>query len=222
MNSTTTTMKTTKGVKRSRAEIVKEVVPVEGGKVHGVTFDGKLVWYAIDDEIVGFDPGTNEVVKRLAVPARAGTAFDGRYLYQLAAAEILVVDPSDGRVVRKLPAPGKGNDSGLAYADGYLWVGQWRDARIHQIDVKTGEIVKTLTSDRFVTGVSCVEGVLWHGVSNDGPPAELRRLAKDGTVEEILTFDEGVHVAGIEGDGKGAFWCGGEKGKLRLVRRAAS
>jgi hypothetical protein len=162
------------------------------------------------------------VVKRLEVPADAGTAFDGQHLYQLAADQILVVDPSDGRVIRKLPAPGKGKDSGMAYADGYLWVGQWRDAKIHQIDAKTGEIVKTLTSDRFVTGVSCVDGALWHGVSDDGAPSELRRLSQDGTVEEVITFEEGVHVAGIEGNGKGAFWCGGEAGKLRLVRQAAS
>jgi outer membrane protein assembly factor BamB len=222
MTQTTTPLKTTKTVKKSRAEIVKEVVPIAGGKVHGVTFDGKLVWYARDDEIVGFDPEKNEVVRRLAVPAKAGTAFDGEHLYQLAGGEILVVQPADGRVVRKLPAPGKGEDSGMAYADGYLWVGQWRDAKIHQIDAKTGDIVKTLSSDRFVTGVSCVDGAIWHGVSDDGKPSELRRLASDGTVEEIIAFEEGVHLAGVEGDGKGAFWCGGEAGKLRLVRRSAS
>lgn len=220
MNEATTTMK--KAVKRSRAEIVKELVPVAGGKVHGVTFDGKLVWYARNDEIVGVDPETSEVVKRLAVPAHAGTAFDGKNLYQIAGDQILVVDPSDGRVVRKLPAPGKGKDSGLAYADGCLWVGQYRDAKIHQIDAKTGEIRKTLRSDRFVTGVCCVDGAIWHGVSDDEAPAELRRLAPDGSVEEVIAFDETVHVAGIESDGKGGFWCGGEAGKLRLIRRARS
>jgi outer membrane protein assembly factor BamB len=210
---------TTNGVQKTKATIVKELVPIAGGKIHGVTFDGKLVWYARDAEIVGFDPDTNEVVKRLAVPANAGTAFDGEHLYQIAGTDILVVDPSDGRVLRKLPTPsGKGDDSGMAYADGYLWIGQWRSSKIHQIDAKTGEIVKTLACDRFVTGVSCVDGAIWHGASDDGKPSELRRLSADGEVEEILTFEEGVHVAGVEGDGKGGFWCGGEGGKLRLVR----
>jgi outer membrane protein assembly factor BamB len=221
MNAATmTTTKAPKNTKKSRAEIVKEVIPIPGGKVHGVTFDGKLVWYARDTEIVGFDPDTNEVVQRLAIPAESGTAFDGKHLYQLAAGKIRVISPSDGRVIRELPAPpGKANDnSGMAYADGYLWVGQWRNAKIHQIDAKTGEVVKTLSSDRFVTGVSCVDGAVWHGVSNDGSPSELRRLAQDGTVEEVITFEEGVHVSGVESNGKGAFWCGGEAGKLRLVR----
>jgi hypothetical protein len=210
--------------KTSTAEILREYTPIPGGKVHGVTFDGKLVWYAHDDAIIGFDPETEKVVSRLPVPADAGTAFDGENLYQLAEDQILVVRPADGKVLRRLPAPGKGKDSGMAWADGYLWVGQYRDAKIHQIDAKTGEIVKTLTSDRFVTGVSCVDGVLWHGVSDDGTgPSELRRLGPDGRVEETLVFPEPtMHVAGIESDGNGNFWCGGEEGKLRLVRKARS
>src|SRR5205085_12361631 len=96
----------------SRAVVDKELVL--GGKVHGVTFDGKLVWYASDDAIVGVDPQAEKVAKRLPVKADAGTAFDGTHLYQLADKKILVVDPEDGRVVRELPAPAKGNDTGMA------------------------------------------------------------------------------------------------------------
>jgi hypothetical protein len=203
----------------TEAEIVREYGPFGEGGVHGVTFDGKLVWFARDHELVAFDPETEKVVRRLDVPADAGTAFDGEHLYQLAEAEILVIQPADGRIVRKIPAPGKGLDSGMAWADGYLWVGQYRAAKIHQIDAKTGEIVKTLSSDRFVTGVSCVDGALWHGVSDDGGPPELRRLAADGSIEETLTVNGATHVAGVESDRKGAFWCGGEAGKLRLVRK---
>jgi hypothetical protein len=202
-----------------KARIVQEHVPIPGGKVHGVTFDGTLVWYARDAEIVGFDPETKEVKRRLAVPADAGTAFDGENLYQLADEEILVVRPSDGKVMRRIPAPGP--SSGMAWADGYLWVGQFRASKIHKIDAKTGAIVKTLSSDRFVTGVSVVDGKLWHGVSDDGP-SEIRRLADDGSVEEAIVFqDPTMHLAGIEGDGRGGFWCGGESGKLRYVRAAS-
>src|SRR4051794_26565969 len=91
------------------AEVLREYVPFEGSRVHGVTFDGKLVWYARDDELVAFDPQGEKVVRRHPVPgARSGTAFDGTHLYQLAGDEIVVVDPADGRVVRTLPAPAKG------------------------------------------------------------------------------------------------------------------
>ncbi len=206
---------------KGRARIDKEYTP--GGKVHGVTFDGKLVWYARDTEIAGVDPETGEVVRRIAVRADAGTAFDGEHFYQLAEDKIFVVRHSDGQVVRELPAPGKGIDSGMAWADGYLWVVQYEQRKIHKVDAKTGEIVKTLSTDRFVTGVTCVDGALWHGVSDESGPAELRRLAPDGSVEESIVFDDPkVFVSGIESDGKGGFWCGGEAGKLRHVKKSAA
>lgn len=205
----------------AEAEIVREYGPFGEGGVHGVTFDGKLVWFARDNELVAFDPDSEKVVRRFKVPADAGTAFDGTHLYQLADGDILVIDPKDGRVLRKIPAPGKGTDSGMAWADGYLWVGQYRASKIHQIDAKTGEIVKTLSSDRFVTGVSVVDGALWHGVSDDAAPPELRRLAADGTIEEVLTVPGTTHIAGVESNGKGAFWCGGAAGKILLVKKKA-
>jgi hypothetical protein len=205
---------------RSEAEVVHEYVPIQGSRVHGVTFDGKLVWYARDGELVAFDPERAKVVTQHAVPAaKAGTAFDGEHLYQLANDEIMVVRPADGRIVRKLPAPPKGHCSGMAWADGYLWIGQIDGgSRIHKVDAKTGEVVKTLRSDRFVTGVSFVEGALWHGASNDDKPCEIRRLASDGTVEEVLVPPV-RSISGMEGTGDGNFWCGGENGTLRLVRR---
>jgi hypothetical protein len=203
---------------RSTAEIVREFQPLDEGRIHGVTFDGKHVWFARDGELVAFDPGTERVVRRLTIPkANAGTAFDGQHLYQLAEGQILVVDPTDGRVVRTLPAPGKGQDSGLAWGDGYLWVGEFRAAKIHKVDARTGEVVKTLSSDRFVTGVSCVDGALWHAVAFDDKPCELRRLSPDGTVEQALEVPvDGI--GGVEATRDG-FWCAGTGGKLRLVAR---
>ena len=183
-----------------------------------MTFDGHLVWFARNDEVVAFDPESEKVVRRLAVPsADAGTAFDGEHLYQLAKGEILVLDPSDGRVLRRFPAPADGLASGMTWADGYLFIGQFRESRIHKVDAKTGQVLKTLTSDRYVTGVSWVDGAVWHAVSFDGMPCELRRVTADGTVAESLRVPVS-EISGIEGTRDGDFWCGGEKGTLRLVR----
>jgi outer membrane protein assembly factor BamB len=211
---------TNEGARHEDAEVVRECVPfADRGGVHGVTFDGKLVWFARNDEVVAFDPDSEKVVRRLRVPsANAGTAFDGEHLYQLAQGEILVLDPADGRVVRRFRAPADGLSSGMTWADGYLFIGQFRESRIHKVDAKTGEVVKTLTSDRYVTGVSCVDGVVWHAASFDGKPCELRRVAADGTVEERLRVPVDT-ISGMEGTRAGDFWCGGEKGTLRLVRR---
>jgi hypothetical protein len=204
-------------VSKPSVEIAREFVPIDRSQIHGVTFDGTLVWFARDDELVAFDPVAERVTRRLRVPgARAGTAFDGTHLYQLAGETILVLDPSDGRVVRKLPAPNRGENSGMAWSDGFLWIGQYRAAKIHKLDATTGELLKTLSSDRFVTGVSCVDGALWHAVSGDGE-CELRRLAPDGSVEEAWAVAVPA-IAGMEGTGDG-FWCAGEQGKLRYLRK---
>lgn len=147
-------------------------------------------------------------------------AFDGEHLYQLAAGFILVIRPSDGRVLRSMPAPGKGDDSGMAYADGYLWIGQYRASKINQVDARTGEVVKTLSSDRWVTGVSCFGGAVWHATDRgEDRPSELRRLAADGSVTLSSTLPEGIGVSGLEAAGDGSFWCGGgPSGKLRRVK----
>ena len=202
-----------------KAEIVREYGPFEGiDDVAGLTFDGDRVWFAAGGKIVALDPASGKLVRELAVAGHAGTAFDGRHLYQIAEDRIQKVDPVTGDVLASIPAPGRGGDSGLTWAEGSLWVGHYRERKIYEIDPATGQIRRTITSDRFVTGVSCVDGALWHGAVGDGKPSELRRLAPDGSVEEVLTVPVSA-IAGVEGTGDGSFWCAGEKGKLRLVRR---
>ncbi len=205
------------------AEVVRQYVPfADRAYIHGVTFDGQRVWFSRDGELVAFDAAAGRVVGRLPVPAAdAGTTFDGKHLYQLCKGEIVVVDPVDGRIVRRLRAPDEGLASGMAWAEGRLFVGQFRGACIHELDAQTGEIVKTIASDRCVTGVCLVEGELWHAAAYDGKPSELRHVAPDGGVAETWRVPVEV-ISGIEASGDGGFWCAGEKGTLRLVRRHAA
>jgi glutamine cyclotransferase len=99
-------------------------------------------------------------------------------------------------------------------------VGQYRDRRIHQIDPETGAILRTIESKRFVTGVTWVDGELWHGTW-EGDESDLRRVdPRTGEVLETLEMPAGVRVSGLESDGGDQFFCGGGKsGKLRAVRR---
>ena len=151
-----------------------------------------------------------------------GAALKAHCDHKLAEAEARIdkIDPATGQVLASIPAPGNGNDSGLAWAEGSLWVGQYRDRRIHQIDPETGAVKRTIESNRFVTGVTWVEGELWHGTW-EGDESELRRIhPESGAVLERLTLPEGVGVSGLESDGADLFWCGGGgSGKLRAVRR---
>src|SRR5262245_2821348 len=204
-----------------RAEIIREYGPYPGiNDVGGVTFDGTQVWFAGGESIVALNPKSGALVRELPVPAEAGTAFDGKYLWQIADARIQKVDPRSGEVVATIPAPANGRDSGLTWAEGTLWVGEYRARKIHQIDAKTGAILRTIESDRFVTGVSWVNGELWHGTL-ENEQSELRHVDPEtGEVLERLEMPAGVAVSGLEGDGGGVFYCGGtSSGKVRAVRK---
>jgi glutamine cyclotransferase len=208
-------------MKRSTAEIVREYGPFPGASsVNGVTYDGEHVWFASGDKLNAFDPESGNPVHAIDVASHAGTAFDGKHLYQIAEAQILKVDPKTGRVVSSIPAPGSGCDSGLTWAEGTLWVGQYRDRKIVQIDPDSGKILRTIESNRFVTGVSWVDGELWHATS-EGGESEVRRVdPQTGEVLEQLEMPEGVQISGLESDGRDRFFCGGQKtGKIRVVRR---
>jgi len=161
--------------------------------------------------------------RSIAVAAQAGTAFDGQHLFQIADGRIQKIDPVSGDVLATIPAPGGGGDSGLAWAEGTLWVGQHRARKIHQIDPETGAILRTIESNRFVTGVTWVDGELWHGTW-EGDESDVRRIdPRTGEVLEQLDMPDGVHVSGLESDGGDQFFCGGEKtGKIRAVRRPKS
>jgi streptogramin lyase len=206
---------------RSAAKILREYGPYDGApRVNGVTFDGAHVWFASGDKIHAFDPKDGTVAREIAAPqASAGTAFDGRYLYQLAESRIDKIDPKTGKVVASIPAP-NGGGSGLTWAEGKLWIGQYQDRKILEIDPETGAVLRTVASNRHVTGVSWVDGELWHATW-EADESTLRRVdPRDGTVLEELAMPEGVGISGLESDGKDAFFCGGgTSGKVRVVAR---
>ena len=210
-------------MKRAAAEILREYGPFPGADaVHGVTYDGRQIWFASGDKLNALDPASGRPVRSLDVAAHAGTAFDGRHLFQIAEDCIRKIDPETGRVLHTIPSPG-GSDSGLAWAEGTLWVGQYRDRRIHQVDPETGAVLRTIESNRFVTGVTWVDGELWHGTW-EGEESELRRLdPATGEVLDSLEMPAGMAVSGLESDGGDQFFCGGgPSGKVRAVRRPAA
>lgn len=210
-------------VKASPAEVLQEYGPFPDVEtVAGVTHDGQRVWFASGDNLRSLDPHSGKLERSISVPAHAGTAFDGQYLYQIGESIIQKIDPSSGEVLSTIPAPGNGGDSGMAWADGSLWVGEYRARKIHQVDPATGAVLRTLSSNRFVTGVTWVDGQLWHGTwEAESTYSELRRIdPQSGEVLEQLDMPEGMHVSGLEADGADRFYCGGgNSGKVRAVRR---
>lgn len=208
-------------MKRSAAEIVREHGPFPGVQdVGGVTYDGQHVWFASGDKLNAIDPESGKTVRSIDIAAHAGTAFDGEHLFQIAENRIHKIDPKSGRVLATIPAPGNGGDSGLAWAEGTLWVGHYRERKIYQIDPQTGAILRTIESNRFVTGVTWVDDELWHATW-EGDESELRRVdPQSGEVLERVSMPAGAGISGLESDGRDRFFCGGgNSGKVRTVRR---
>jgi glutamine cyclotransferase len=205
------------------AEIVREYGPFAGSpKVNGVSHDGRRVWAALGATLMAFDPESGETTRMIDHAADAGTAFDGRYLWQIAESRIDKIDPASGSVVASIPVPG-GSGSGLAWAEGSLWIGQYRGKQIKQLDPATGAVLRTIESNRFVTGVTWVDGELWHGTW-EGDESEIRRVdPQSGAVLDRLAMPPGTAVSGLESDGADLFYAGGgSSGKVRAVRRSKS
>ena len=206
---------------KAAATILREYGPFPGiDHVRGVSYDGRNVWVAGGDRLLAVDPDDGTPVRTIDVACHAGTAFDGKHLFQIAEDRIQKIDPDTGQVLDSIPAPGGGADSGLAWAEGTLWVGQYRDRKIHQIDPRTGKILRTIHSNRFVTGVTWVDGELWHGTW-EGDESELRRIdPATGDVLEQLEMPAGVVVSGLESDGGERLFCGGgNSGRVRSVAK---
>jgi glutamine cyclotransferase len=210
-------------MKHSNAQILREYGPFPGvDQVHGLTFDGRHVWFASGDRLNALDPASGEVVRSIDVAAHAGTAFDGRHLFQIAEDRIQKIDPETGNVISSIPAPGGGGDSGLAWAEGALWVGQHRGRKIHQVDPDTGAVIRTIEANRFVTGVSWVDGELWHATL-DGDGSDVRRIDPEtGEVLEKLDMPPDMRVSGLESDGGDQFFTGGAPSFCSMGRASSA
>ncbi|MBU6955563.1 PQQ-binding-like beta-propeller repeat protein [Hahella sp. HN01] len=209
-------------MKPKTAQIIDEYGPFpDVDAVHGVSYDGRRIWFASGDRLNALDPTSGERVKALDVIANAGTAFDGKHLYQITDDSICKIDPDNGHRLATIPAPDGGCCSGLAWAEGRLWVGQYKNRRIHQLDPDTGEILSTIESNRFVTGVTWLDGELWHGTW-EGEESELRRVDHhNGNVLESISMPPDIGVSGLESNGRDRFYCGGgNSGKVRVVLKA--
>ena len=207
-------------MKHAPAEILREYGPFPGAdRVAGVTYDGQNVWFASGDRLNAFHPESGDAVRTIDVAAHAGTTFDGTHLFQIAEDMIHKIDPATGKVIATIPSPA-GGASGMAWAEGSLWVGEYRGKKIHQVDPVSGKVLRTISSDRFVTGVTWADGDLWHATLEDGE-SELRRLdPHSGEVLESLAMPPGAGVSGLESDGADRFFAGSASGPtVRAVRR---
>ena len=71
----------------------------------------------------------------------------------------------------------------------------------------------------LVTGVSWVDGELWHGTEPVDERCDVLRIdPDDGKVMDSIRLPEGDYCSGVEADNSGRMWCGGKR-NVRAIRR---
>ena len=209
-------------MKQSTAEILREYGPFPGvDRVNGVTYDGQRVWFAAGDKLNAFDPASEKTERSLDVAAHAGTAFDGKHLFQIAEDRIQKIDPETGRVLATIPAPGGGGTQASPGPKGRSGSGSIATARSIKSIPRPERFLRTIESTRFVTGVTWVDGELWHGTWEDDA-SDLRRI--DPAIGQKFWSRSRCRpewpCRGSSSDGADQFFCGGgSSGKVRAVRR---
>ncbi len=209
-------------MKHAAAEILREYGPFPGvDGVHGVSFDGNRVWFASGDRLNALDPESGEMLGALDVAARCRDGIRR----QAPVPDRGSGDPEDRSEDRR----GAGHDPGarqwqgiraLPGPKGRSGSASIAAARSTRSIPETGEVLRTIESDRFVTGVTWVDGELWHGTWQD-EQSDVRRIDPEtGEVLERLEMPAGTGVSGLESDGGDRFFCGGgNSGKVRAIRR---
>src|SRR5690606_17548203 len=113
------------------ASIVREYGPLSDiDSVHGVSYDGQNIWFATGNQLCVLDPASGKTLRSLDIKANAGTAFDGQHIFQIADGHIHKINPQTGQTLNTIPAPRGEDSSGLAWAEGTLWVGRHQDRGI--------------------------------------------------------------------------------------------
>ena len=146
--------------------------------------------------------------------------FDGHLLMQFGRLDTDVDRRKPCLRARHNHAPGGAVLGTLGVKGVALAPGANRNRIDHQVDPDTGAVLRTIESNRFVTGVTWVDGELWHATL-EGDESDLRRVdPQTGEVLETIEMPPGVNVSGLEFDGGDRFFCGGESsGKVRAIRR---
>jgi hypothetical protein len=155
------------------------------GHVDGVSYDGEHVWFASGDKLSAVDPASGNAVRSIEVAAHAGTAFDGEHLFQIAEDRIQKIDPENGRVLATIPAPGGGGDSGLAWAEGSLWVGNYRGRKIHQIDPTSDLRQIDPRTGAVLERLEMPHGVAVSGLESDGGDQFFCGGGKSGKIRVV-------------------------------------
>jgi len=148
----------------------RKALPSPGPWPAGLAFDGQLLWVADRQRSRFFALKTGEglVVKEFESPqSPQGLTFDGTHLWVADGRSLHQITREDGTTITTFPAPSSGGPGpsgeqlGLAFAGGALWVSDRIRDRIYKVDPANGEVIDMFPSPGPVpAGLAVVDGRL--------------------------------------------------------------
>src|ERR1700733_9691353 len=138
-----------------------------------------------------------------------GVTFDGQHVWFASGDKLNAFDPTSGKTVRSIDVA---SHAGTAFDGQHLF--QIAEDRIQKIDPQTGGVLATIPAPGGGgdSGVTWVDGELWHGTW-EGDESDVRRIdPRTGKVLERLEMPPGTGVSGLESDGADRVFCGGGGG----------
>ena len=171
----------------------------------GLALGARSVWIAngLLGTVSRFDPGVNAVSTTIPdVAARSSSgaiAFGGGSVWFASGTGTFArIDPRRNAVV------GSGiagvSPSGIAYADGYIWIANQGDSTVSQVNPRTMGVVKAISVSRSPRGIAVGDGSVWVTSAADDTVTQI-----DVSSGSTRTIDVGHAPAGIA-FGQGAVW----------------
>lgn len=147
----------------------------------------------------------------IPVPGAMLTVAEGGQVWASSDEALVVIDPTTNDT-RSLPVPvPDGSWSGLVFADGDLWIGNYHEGVLYRLDPETGDILAEVEVGPEAVSITAVPGAIWVRTQG-GVTWEAQRI--DTTTNEVVaTVDGGNSIA----YGHGSLWFG-QRGADRIIR----
>ncbi len=128
--------------------------------------EGALFVATVDNQIVALNPADGSVRSRIAAPETVsggpdGLAYDGTSLYfinHFGQRKYYKINPATGEVIRYIELPTVASADGLAHDGKYLYVLDYGNSVIHQVDFERAEVI-----DSFGHGFTLGGGITFGG-----------------------------------------------------------
>jgi class 3 adenylate cyclase/streptogramin lyase len=187
--------------------------PLRPQPVFFVAAGRTAVWITRGNSVLGIDPATNRVTKRVALPARAVDLGAGQGDVWLTTVDerLVRIDEGSARIsaTESLPSPG----ASPLVAAGALWLIEYTETpQVAKLDPSTVTQTASIPfRSSFLAGLAADEGVIW---VVDHAGGRVSRIDPD-TARAVRVVMVGHHPITVAA-GRGAVWVGVQEQPFRF------